>query len=65
MKFFKSFTEYVLCNLIFETKESLFICPPLLQPKVMGVIDEIERIKTQKKDKAKNRIMEIGKKLKL
>jgi hypothetical protein len=41
MEYIKSFTEDDLCNLIFKTKESLFICLPLLQPKVMSAIDEM------------------------
>jgi hypothetical protein len=40
-EYIKSFTEDDLCTLIFETKESLFICLPLLQPRVMGAIDEL------------------------
>ena len=41
MAYIKSFTEEDLCKLILETKESLFICLPLLQPKVMGAIDRM------------------------
>ena len=41
MAYIQSFTEDDLCTLIFDTKESLFICLPLLQPKVMSAINEM------------------------
>lgn len=41
MDYIKSFTEQDLCKLILETKESLYICLPLLQPEVMNAIDQL------------------------
>ncbi|NVN96637.1 hypothetical protein HXX01_00035 [Candidatus Nomurabacteria bacterium] len=41
MEYIKSFNEEDLCKLILETKESLFICLPLLHPKVIDAIDEM------------------------
>jgi hypothetical protein len=41
MQYIKSFTEEDLCKLILATKESLFICLPLLHPKVIDSIDEL------------------------
>lgn len=43
MNYIKSFTEQDLCNLILETKESLYICLPLLQPEVMNAIDQLNK----------------------
>ena len=42
MDYIKSFTEQDLCKLILETKESLYICLPLLQPEVMNAIDQLD-----------------------
>jgi hypothetical protein len=42
MDYIKSFTEQDLCKLIFETKESLYICLPLLQPEVFETINAIQ-----------------------
>lgn len=42
MNYIKSFTEQDLCKLILETKESLYICLPLLQPEVMNAIDQLD-----------------------
>lgn len=41
VEYIKSFTEEALCKFILETKESLFICSPLIQPKVLTAIDEL------------------------
>lgn len=41
MNYIKSITEDSLCKLILETKKSLYICLPLLQPKVIDAIDEL------------------------
>jgi len=41
MDYIKSFTEEDLCNLIQDTKESLYICLPLLQPAVFKTINEM------------------------
>lgn len=49
MEYIKSFSEADLCNLIRETKESLFICLPLLHPKVISTISILQE-KLDKKD---------------
>jgi len=49
MKYIESFTEEDLCNLIFETKESLFLCLPLLHPKVINAINSLQK-KLETKD---------------
>ena len=41
MDYIKSFTKQDLCKLILDTKESLYICLPLLQPEVFKVINAI------------------------
>ena len=41
MDYIKSFTEDEFCQLILQTKESLYICLPLLHPKVMAAIDQL------------------------
>jgi hypothetical protein len=41
MSYIKSFTEKDLCELILETRKSLFICLPLLQPEVLRAIDQL------------------------
>lgn len=42
MAYIKSFTEEELCKFILGTKESLFICLPLLHPEVINAIDELQ-----------------------
>jgi len=49
MEYIKSFSEEDLCNLILESKESLFICLPLLHPKVIFTINKLQK-KLDKKD---------------
>lgn len=49
MEYIKSFSEEDLCNLIMETKESLFICMPLLHPKVINTINTLQK-KLDRKD---------------
>lgn len=41
MDYIKSFTEEEFCSLILQTKESLYICLPLLHPKVIESIHEV------------------------
>lgn len=41
MEYIKSITEKDLCDFILKTKESLYICLPLLQPAVLGAIAEM------------------------
>ncbi|HEY3372764.1 MAG TPA: hypothetical protein VGK10_18085, partial [Prolixibacteraceae bacterium] len=41
MHYIKSFTEEEFCQLILQTKESLYLCLPLLHPKVMAVINQL------------------------
>lgn len=43
MEYIKSFSEEDLCNLILDTKESLFICLPLLHPKVIQTINILQK----------------------
>lgn len=49
MEYIKSFSEEDLCNLILNTKRSLFICLPLLHPKVINTISLLQK-KLDKKD---------------
>jgi hypothetical protein len=42
MNYIKSFTEKDLCDFILETKESVYICLPLLHPEVINAIDELQ-----------------------
>ncbi|MBW8325070.1 MAG: hypothetical protein K0M50_09940 [Prolixibacteraceae bacterium] len=41
MDYIKSFTEEEFCTFILQTKESLYICLPLLHPKVIESIHEV------------------------
>jgi len=41
MDYIKSFTEEEFCTLILQSKESLYICLPLLHPKVVEAIHEV------------------------
>jgi hypothetical protein len=43
MEYINSFTEVDLCNFILKTKESLYICLPLLQPLVLTTIKIINK----------------------
>jgi len=42
MDYIKSFTEQDLCKQILETRESLYICMPLLQPAVFKAINDMQ-----------------------
>jgi len=43
MNYINSFTEKDLCDLILKTRNSLYICLPLLQPEVMRAIHELKK----------------------
>jgi hypothetical protein len=42
MEYIRSLTEKDLCDFILNTKESLYICLPLLQPDVLDAIAEMD-----------------------
>lgn len=45
MEYIQSFTEQNLCNLISKTQRDLFICLPLIQPKVIETVKELHENK--------------------